>query len=78
MATSRIARATESPLGVEPAPPAPLDVDVLVLGSGIAGAVAAITAASEGARVALACIGRFLGGSSFFPGTWGARAHRAA
>ncbi|MBS7158396.1 MAG: FAD-binding protein [Collinsella sp.] len=71
MATSRIARATESPAGVEPAPPAPLDVDVLVLGSGIAGAVAAITAASEGARVALACIGRFLGGSSFFPGTWG-------
>ena len=67
MATSRIARATESPVGIDPAPPAPLDVDVLVVGSGIAGTVAAITAASEGARVALACIGRFLGGSSFFP-----------
>lgn len=46
-------------------------VDVLVIGSGIAGATAAITAAEAGSRVALACAGGFLSGSSFYPGTWG-------
>lgn len=46
-------------------------VDVLVIGSGIAGATAAITAAEAGSRVALGCAGGFLSGSSFYPGTWG-------
>lgn len=46
-------------------------VDVLVVGSGIAGATAAIAAADEGARVALASSGEVFSGSSFFPGTWG-------
>lgn len=45
--------------------------DVLVIGSGIAGITAAIEAARSGARVAIASAGRFLSGSSFYPGTWG-------
>lgn len=45
--------------------------DVVVVGSGIAGCVAAITAAQAGARVALCCAGKLFGGSSFFEGTWG-------
>lgn len=72
MATGRTHHAPDSvACGLDPSRPEPLDVDVLVVGSGIAGAVAAITAASAGARVALACVGPFLSGSSFFPGTWG-------
>lgn len=45
--------------------------DVVVVGSGIAGCVAAIAAAQAGARVALCCAGKLFGGSSFFEGTWG-------
>lgn len=44
---------------------------VLVVGSGIAGVVAAIEAACAGANVFLACVGPLFGGSSFYPGTWG-------
>ena len=46
-------------------------VDVLVVGGGIAGTTAALAAAEEGARTAIACAGALFGGSSFFPGTWG-------
>lgn len=60
MATGRTHHAPDSvACGLDPSRPEPLDVDVLVVGSGIAGAVAAITAASAGARVALACVGPF-------------------
>ena len=45
--------------------------DVLVVGSGLAGCMAAIAAAEEGARVALASTGSLFSGSSFFEGTWG-------
>lgn len=45
--------------------------DVLVIGGGIAGTVAAIEAALNGARVSIACAGHMFGGSSFYPGTWG-------
>lgn len=45
--------------------------DVLVIGSGIAGVVAAIEAGRGGARVVLASKGRLFSGSSFYPGTWG-------
>lgn len=45
--------------------------DVLVLGSGIAGISAALSAAERGARVLLACKGPLFSGSSFYPGTWG-------
>ena len=45
--------------------------DVLVIGSGIAGLCAAIEAARTGATVAVACAGKTMSGSSFFPGTWG-------
>lgn len=45
--------------------------DVLVVGSGIAGLCAAVEAARTGARIALASAGKTMGGSSFFPGTWG-------
>lgn len=45
--------------------------DVLVIGGGIAGTVAAIEAALNGAHVTIACAGRMFGGSSFYPGTWG-------
>ncbi len=45
--------------------------DVLVVGGGIAGTTAALTAAEEGAQTAIACAGSIFGGSSFFPGTWG-------
>ncbi len=46
-------------------------LDVLVVGSGIAGTTAGLAAAEEGARTAIACAGTAFGGSSFFPGTWG-------
>lgn len=45
--------------------------DVLVIGSGIAGLCAAIEAARTGATVTVASAGKTMGGSSFFPGTWG-------
>ena len=45
--------------------------DVLVIGSGIAGISAAITAAESGCSVILACKGKLFSGSSFYPGTWG-------
>ena len=47
------------------------DFDVLVVGGGIAGATAALSAAECGAKVALACAGPVFSGSSFFAGTWG-------
>lgn len=45
--------------------------DVIVVGSGIAGASAAIEAARAGARVAIASLGATFSGSSFYGGTWG-------
>ncbi len=45
--------------------------DVFVIGSGIAGISAAITAAESGSSVILACKGKLFSGSSFYPGTWG-------
>lgn len=48
-----------------------MDCDVLVIGSGIAGISAAITAAESGSSVILACKGKLFSGSSFYPGTWG-------
>lgn len=45
--------------------------DVFVIGSGIAGISAALTAAESGASVILACKGNLFSGSSFYPGTWG-------
>ena len=47
------------------------DLDVLVIGSGIAGIVSGIEAARNGASVSIACAGPLFGGSSFYPGTWG-------
>ncbi|MGN0295434.1 MAG: FAD-dependent oxidoreductase [Lachnospiraceae bacterium] len=47
------------------------DCDVLVIGSGIAGVSAALSAAEAGKRVILACYGKLFSGSSFYPGTWG-------
>ena len=46
-------------------------VDVLVVGSGLAGLTAAISAAEEGVRVAIISRGGLCSGSSFYPGTWG-------
>lgn len=45
--------------------------DVLVLGAGIAGISAALSASELGAKVILACKGKLFSGSSFYPGTWG-------
>lgn len=45
--------------------------DVLVIGTGIAGLSAAVSAAQAGGRVALASAGKLFSGSSFYPGTWG-------
>lgn len=47
------------------------NADVLVVGSGIAGIRAAVSAGSAGARVLLASSGPIFSGSSFFGGTWG-------
>lgn len=47
------------------------EIDVLVIGGGIAGIVSAIEAARTGASVTIACAGPLFGGSSFYPGTWG-------
>lgn len=46
-------------------------IDVLVVGSGLAGTSAAIEAARAGAKVALASLGDTFSGSSFHGGTWG-------
>ncbi|MCD8055018.1 MAG: FAD-binding protein [Lachnospiraceae bacterium] len=45
--------------------------DVLVVGGGIAGLLAALRAAEDGAAVTLAAAGGLFSGSSFYPGTWG-------
>lgn len=45
--------------------------DVVVVGSGLAGTMAALTAAETGASVALVSLGPIFSGSSFYPGTWG-------
>lgn len=45
--------------------------DVVVVGAGLAGLSAAITAADQGLSVALACDSRLCGGSSFSSSTWG-------
>lgn len=45
--------------------------DVLVVGSGIAGTMAALAAAGAGRSVILASSGPVFSGSSFYPGTWG-------
>ena len=42
-------------------------VDVLVVGSGLAGLTAAISAAEEGVRVAIISRGGLCSGSSFYP-----------
>lgn len=47
------------------------DCQVLVVGSGIAGISAALSAAEAGCSVILACKGNLFSGSSFYPGTWG-------
>ncbi len=46
-------------------------VDVVVVGAGLAGSMAAVSAAERGARVAMVHEGPLFSGSSFFPGTWG-------
>lgn len=45
--------------------------DVLVIGAGIAGIMAAMEAATQGCSVILASNGPTFSGSSFYPGTWG-------
>ncbi len=45
--------------------------DVLIVGSGIAGLSAAVEAASNGCRTAIASGTHLFSGSSFYPGTWG-------
>lgn len=45
--------------------------DVLVVGSGIAGLMAALEAAGAGCAVTLLTSTRLFSGSSFYPGTWG-------
>lgn len=45
--------------------------DVLVVGAGLAGIMAAIKAAEKGQRVILISSGKICSGSSFYPGTWG-------
>ncbi len=66
---------TDTPDPAEPAPAgAPntaAEPDVLVIGGGIAGTMAALAAARAGAAVVLACAGTLFSGSSFYPGTWG-------
>lgn len=48
-----------------------LQCDVCVIGSGLAGCLAALEAAEAGGRVCLASTGPLFSGSSFFEGTWG-------
>ena len=45
--------------------------DVLIIGAGLAGIIAAISAAEAGAEVTLVSSGAICSGSSFYPGTWG-------
>lgn len=45
--------------------------DVFVIGAGIAGIMAAISAAEKGSNVIIASSSRIFSGSSFYPGTWG-------
>lgn len=45
--------------------------DVFVMGSGIAGVMAAIQASENGASVIISSSTNILSGSSFYPGTWG-------
>lgn len=47
------------------------ECDVLVVGAGIAGIMAAIEAASQGCSVILSSNGAIFSGSSFYPSTWG-------
>ena len=44
---------------------------VLIVGTGLAGIRAAISAAEEGQSVLLCTAGKLFSGSSFYPGTWG-------
>ncbi len=48
-----------------------LQCDVCVIGTGLAGCLAALEAAEAGGRVCLASTGPLFSGSSFFEGTWG-------
>lgn len=48
-----------------------IHTDVLVVGAGLAGIMAAVSAAESGVRVALASSSGICSGSSFYPGTWG-------
>lgn len=50
---------------------AAIETDVLVMGAGLAGIVAAITAAEAGASVCITSSTKICSGSSFYPGTWG-------
>ncbi|SCP95135.1 FAD-binding protein [Anaerobium acetethylicum] len=48
-----------------------IKTDVLVIGAGIAGVMAAIKAGEQKADVTLASCTKIFSGSSFYPGTWG-------
>lgn len=48
-----------------------LETDVLVMGAGLAGIMAAISAAEAGAKVCITSSTKICSGSSFYPGTWG-------
>lgn len=48
-----------------------IQTDILVMGAGLAGIMAAISAAEAGAEVTLVSSGATCSGSSFYPGTWG-------
>lgn len=48
-----------------------IETEVLVMGAGLAGMAAAITAAEAGARVCITSSTKLCSGSSFYPGTWG-------
>lgn len=48
-----------------------VQTDVLIIGAGLAGIMAAISAAEAGAEVTLVSSGAICSGSSFYPGTWG-------
>ena len=47
------------------------ECDVLVIGAGIAGVMAAIQASEKGSSVIIVSSANILSGSSFYPGTWG-------
>ncbi|ETA79297.1 FAD-binding protein [Youngiibacter fragilis] len=48
-----------------------IETDILVIGSGIAGVCAAVSAAREGRSVLLTSSANTFSGSTFYPGTWG-------